>query len=226
MVPELQGTLPCNDDRVTPGPEPALAAALPDAAREVEEFVDAAGWDQPPQLFALVRTAELVAAEPGVASSLDLASPLTPIAQEPLPPGELDAALAGITWPSTVAGCAAAVHIVVLPPDVEADLDPATESDLLRRLAAEHPRCREARLVAAVLRDGPGACVLRLRGGGGDLAAQCDSGDLAAQRDRGDLAAQCDSGDPTSADAVDELVEHPDLAPNLLAALHATFEPE
>ncbi|HET9944442.1 MAG TPA: PPA1309 family protein, partial [Actinomycetes bacterium] len=164
-------------------------------ARDVEEFVSAAGWNQPPQLFALVRTGELLAAEPGIADRVDQSSPLTPIAQDAMPDEDLAVALAGITWPPAVAGCAASVYLHVLPPSAEADL-PASpgpgEPDLLQRLAAEHPKRREARLVAAVLRDGPGACVLRLRG---------------------------------TADLPDEILEHPDLAPNLVEALRATFEP-
>lgn len=182
---------------MTSGVERELSAALPDVAREVEEFVGGAGWDQPPQLFALVRTAELVAAEPAVGDRVDRSSVLTPVAQEPLPDGELDLTLAGITWPAAVAGCAAAVQVVVLPPGAEAELDSRVAAagepaDLVSRLAAEHPEHREARLVAAVLRGGAGACVLRLRG---------------------------------DADTADELVERPDLAPNLLDALRATLEP-
>jgi hypothetical protein len=179
---------------MTAGPHGDLAASLPEVARDVEDFVSTGGWDQQPQLFALVRTADLLAAEPGVSGKLDPNAPLTPVAQEPLPNEELDVALAGITWPPAVAGCAAALQIVVLPPDAESSLDEAAgeHSELLRRLAAEHPSRREARLVAAVLRDGAGACVLRLRG---------------------------------DDQAVDEIVEHPELAPNLLDALRATFEP-
>jgi hypothetical protein len=188
----------CDHPPVTSGPDPELATALPEVAREVEEFVAGADWDQPPQLFALVPTAHLLAAEPGVSGRVDASAPLTPVAQEPLPDGELDVALAGIMWPSAVAGCAAAVHVLVLPPGAEAELDAqlaspnSPDSELLRRLAAEHPHRREARLVAAVLRDGAGACVLRLRG---------------------------------DEDLPDEIIEHPDLAPNLLDALRATFEP-
>jgi hypothetical protein len=181
---------------MTAGPDPELAAALPQAVRDVEEFVSSAGWDQPPQLFALARTSELLAAEPGMTDQLDVSAPLTPVAQEPLPQGDLDAALAAIMWPPTVAGCAAALQIVVLPPDAEAQLEAEQalnqQSEMIRRLAAEHPLRREAWLVAAVLRDGSGACVLRLRGDAG---------------------------------TADELVEHPNLAPNLLDALRATLEP-
>lgn len=171
-----------------------MAAALPEVAREVEDFVAGGGWDQPPQLFALVATAELVLAEPAMADQLDPAAPLTPVAQEPLASGELDVALAAIAWPDGVAGCAIVQEIMVLPPDAEATLarHADAESELIVRLAAEHPQRRDARLVAAVLRDGPGACVLRLRG---------------------------------DADTLEELVEHPELAPNLIEALRNTFRP-
>jgi hypothetical protein len=186
----------CNDDRVsTPPSSPsALSHALPATAREVEEFVAAAGWDQQPQLFALVATATLLASQPDLADQLDAQAALTPVAQQALPEGELDATLAGIEWPDSVAGCALAQEIVILPPAAEADLgelpdDPAQA----RRAAAEHPQRREGRLVAAVLRDGVGACVLRLR------------------------------ADSSTDQRPDDLVEDPQLAPNLLRALLATL---
>lgn len=178
-----------------PQPSPSmLSQALPATAREVEEFVAAAGWDQQPQLFALVATTTLLASQPELADQLDPQTALTPVAQDALPAGELDAALAGIEWPDSVAGCALAQEIVVLPPEAEARLselpsDPARA----RSVAAQHPQRREGRLVAAVLRDGCGACVLRLR--------------------------------PHSRDGQghDEMVENPELAPNLLRALLATL---
>lgn len=180
----------------------ALSDVLPATAREVEEFVAAAGWDQQPQLFALVSTEALLASQPELADQLDARAALTPVAQDALPAGELDAALAGIEWPDSVAGCALAQEIVVLPPEAEAVLrelpaDPAQA----RRAAAGHPRRREGRLVAAVLRNGVGACVLRLRA------------------DPGDNPADAPGDDPNQ----DELVEDSRLAPNLLHALLATL---
>lgn len=178
-----------------PYPDPsALAQALPATAREVEEFVAAAGWDQQPQLFALVATPTLLASQPELADQLDADAALTPVAQDALPEGELDAALAGIQWPDGVAGCALAQEIVVLPPEAEAALGRLLDNPAqARRTAVRHPQRREGRLVAAVLRDGVGACVLRLRARSGD--------------DRGH----------------DELVEDPQLAPNLLRALLETL---
>src|SRR5262245_32600256 len=161
-------------------------------AREVEDFVSTAGWDQPPQLFALVPTAELVQAQPDLAAQVDAGAFLTPVAQDALPNEDLAEALAGIMWPEAVRGCAIAQEIVVLPPEAEDTLPAGEDSgddDVLQRIAAEHPQRREARLVAAVLRDGTAACVLRVRG----------------------------------ADGPDEIVEHPELAPNLTDALLATL---
>lgn len=161
------------------------STALPAAAREVEEFVAAAGWDAPPRLFALVPTEHLLREQPDLAGQVDPESPLTPVAQDDLPEGDLGAALAGIMWPAAVQGCALVQEIVMLPPEAEAELPDG--SDAMARVAASHPQAREARLVAAVLRDGTTACVIRVR------------------------------------DA-DEVVEHPQLAPNLTDALLATFE--
>lgn len=178
------------------------AVDLPAVAREVEQYVAAAGWDQPIQLFALVATDELLRRQPDLADQLDPASPLTPIAQDSLPDGDLATALAGIVWPDVVRGCALVQEIVVLPPGAEQDLPDGDEA--AQRVAADHPLRREARLVAAVLRDGPGACLLRLRAASADNAA-----DEAAERSDGP--------------ELGELVEAPDLAPNLVAALAETL---
>lgn len=177
---------------VPPTDPSALSDALPATAREVEQFVAAAGWDQQPQLFALVATATLLASQPNLADQVDAQTALTPVAQDALPQGELDAALASIEWPESVAGCALAQEIVILPPAAEAGIG-ALPDDQARRAAAGHPQRREGRLVAAVLRDGVGACVLRLRAGF-DTDQRCD-----------------------------QVVEDPQLAPNLLRALLATL---
>lgn len=137
-------------------------SALVTAAREVEEFVASGGWDQPTQVFALVPTAELLAAEPTLSEQLDPASALTPIAQESLPSDDLSESLARISWPDQVTGCAIVQEIVVLPPEAEAELPEDPEH--AKQAAAEHPDRHEARLVAAVLRDGGQTCVMRLRG--------------------------------------------------------------
>lgn len=184
-------------EQTPPEPEPA-AAALSPLAREVEEFVASSGWGQPAQLFALVSTRALLAEQPALAGTLDPASPYTPVAQEALPAGDLADALGTIEWPDTVSGCALAQEIVVLPPDAESELEATVaDAERMQEVAAGHPDRREARLVAAVLRDGSCACVLRLREPGHPAE---DTGEAAPDR-----------------------VEHPELAPNLTSALLATL---
>ncbi|WP_020667900.1 PPA1309 family protein [Amycolatopsis nigrescens] len=180
-------------------PADANVAAI---AREVEEFVASGGWDQPPQLFALVPTEALLREQPELAEQLDPDSHLTPVAQEQLPDGDLAESLARIAWPDAVVGCALAQEIIVLPPDAEAELPGEdTDAERLRQAAADHPRRTEARLVAAVVRAGTGACVMRLRG-----VSRPDD-------------------DESGTEPIDEIIEHPELAPNLLDALRATFAP-
>ena len=179
------------------------------SVREVAEFADGEGWGRPPQMFALVPTSDLVAAEPGLLDQLDEGNELTPVAQEAFP-GDvtggsmaLDEFLATTTWPPAVEGCVLVQEIVVLPPDAESTLDDALEplladhdaADAAARAAAEsHPERREARLLAAVLRNGASLCLLQLR--------------PADDEEFGEL----------------DLRTYPNLAPNLVEALHHTFE--
>jgi hypothetical protein len=131
------------------------------AVVEIERHLSASGWDQPAQLFALVPTTELLAAEPGLAAQLgaDADAELTPVAQEGLPAGADDEGLAGalarIEWPDAVTGCAVAVERVVLPAEAEESADAYS--------AARDPRRHEVRMVAGVLRDGERFGAVRLR---------------------------------------------------------------
>jgi len=154
------------------------SSALYRCIRDVAEFADTEGWDQPPQLFALVPTADLVAAEPTLEEQLDDEAALTPIAQEPLPDDlsgnsiALDEFLATTSWPPAVEGVVLVQQIVVLPPTAEHALDEAIAPLLADRDAADragrdaaqtHPERRDARLYAGVLRDGVSLCLLQLR---------------------------------------------------------------
>ena len=163
--------------------DPELAAAV----AEIEQFAAAAGWNAAPQLFALVPTAELIAA--GLAVPDPDGGAYTAIAQDGLEiptdtDGEpdLSTALAHIAWPPEVSGAVLVQEIVVLPPGAARTADEA----------AAHPDRREARLVAGVLREAAGgACLLRLR--------------------------------PLPGAEPEPVLRGADLAPNLLAALRATF---
>lgn len=139
--------------------------ALADVVRELELHAAQAGWDQPAQLFALVETQELVSREPALAEALGLdesAGGLTPVEQDALPPGqELEDVLQQIEWPAEVAGCAAVVERLVLPPGAD-DAVPDDRAEAAA-YAAEHPDRQEVRIVAAATRDGLAFCALRLR---------------------------------------------------------------
>lgn len=134
---------------------------------DVERHVAARGWDQPPQLYALVETAELLRREPQLAQQLGLltsaAGELTPVEQGELPAhASLEELLGGVAWPPEVLGAALAVERLMVPPLVEDEL-PQDEQAALRWLA-EHPERQDVRLVVAVLRDGTRAAAVRVRG--------------------------------------------------------------
>ena len=133
------------------------------ATLEVESHVGAQGWDQPPRLFALVPTAELAAREPALAGQLsDDPDGMTPVEQDGIPTDRsLEDVLIDITWPDTVAGCAAVIERIMLPPEAEDSLP--DDPDELVAAAAAHPDRREVRLVAAVTRDGRAHSTVRAR---------------------------------------------------------------
>jgi hypothetical protein len=134
------------------------------SALETERHVASAGWDQPPRLFALVRTAGLLEQEPHLQAQLGQGDEdgLTAIEQEGLPDtSSLESLLAQLAWPPEVDGVALAVERLVVPPEAERDLpqDPERAAEAL----AAHPDRKDVRLLVAVLRDGESACLLRQR---------------------------------------------------------------
>ncbi len=104
---------------------------------------------------------ELAATQDGPDAGVHAAGPNA----EPAEHGDADALermLARLAWPDEVQGVALTVERLVVPPEVEAQA-PADPAEAVRWLA-EHPRRRDVRIAAAVLRDGARACVLRTRG--------------------------------------------------------------
>lgn len=175
---------------------------LLDALVETERHVASAGWEQPPRLFALVRTSRLLEMEPTLEGTLEPADDeaLSSIEQEGLEEAlglgklgtdaALDTLLASLAWPDEVEGVALAVERLVLPPSAAADLP--DDPDALAEAVAAHPDRVEVRLVAGVRRGAPGTCLLR-------------------QRDH---------------DSDDKVAIGHDIAPDLLAALSATLLPD
>ncbi|MGC4154132.1 MAG: PPA1309 family protein [Propionicimonas sp.] len=147
-----------------------MSDALTAALIEVERHVGRSGWDQPARLFALVRTTELIAAEPTLADQLSQApgDGFTSIEQEEFVAGEdLAETLARIAWPPAVAGCVLALERAFLPSEAEQELpdDPAAAA----RLVAEHPQRLDLRVVVGATRDGERHGVARIRSAAQEL---------------------------------------------------------
>lgn len=144
---------------------PATADPLLVAALDTERHVAQSGWDQPPRLFALVRTAALAEREPHLRAQLgEGVSPdgYTAIEQEDLPdPTDLESMLARLAWPEEVDGAALSVERVVVPPEAERDLPEDPEEAMARLM--EHPDRQDVRLLVAVLRGGASTALLRQR---------------------------------------------------------------
>ena len=155
-----------------PGPDsPQASAALAFAVQEVERHVAAAGWDGPVRVFALVRTAVALAAEPSLAGQMTpevlvgaRTTPwhLTSVEQEGLPPADdLEDLLAGLAWPATVDGAVVTVERIVLPTAAEAAM-PDDPDEALAYLMG-HPDRSDVRLAVGVLRGGGSWCAVRTR---------------------------------------------------------------
>lgn len=150
--------------------EPLIAALL-----EVERHVGRLGWDQPARLFSLVRTADLLAAEPSLAEHLAGAMPdgYSSIEQEDFHSGsDLGETLARIAWPPSVAGCVLALERVFLPSSVEVALP--DDPDAAAELVAGHPQRMDLRVVVGATRDGQRHAVARVRGEDGDILSGPD----------------------------------------------------
>jgi hypothetical protein len=175
----------------------AASVALMQAVVEIEQHVATDGWHQPPRMFALVPTADLLATQPRMAAALGLTDEaagtggiptLTSIEQEGLALDQpLDEMLGKMVWPPAVDGCALVIESQMLPPSAEASMP---EGGDLEKWVAKHPERQDVRMAVAVLRDGTRQAAIRLR----------------------------------AKDADTEVLSGPDLVPNLSDALLATFE--
>ena len=153
----------------------SVSDALVAALVEIEQHVGRSGWDQPARLFALVRSVDLRAAEPGLwlGRPEPLAGALSAIEQDGFHSGDdLAATLAEIYWPVSVTGCAVALERSFLPKDAEAELPDDLEA--AARTVAAHPRRMDLRVVVGVTRDGTRHGVARFRDAGEELIAGPD----------------------------------------------------
>lgn len=158
------------------------------------------GWDGPVGVFALVRTAAAIEADPQMAAVLDPASlaqaqadphVLTVIEQEGLPPAtDLEDLLAQLAWPEEVDGVALSVERVTVPPAVEEEAAALGDEAERVRFLASHPARQDVRIVVGVLRGGESWCVVRSR----------------------------------AHDSATDLIQGPDMVPGLIQALVATLQ--
>ena len=152
----------------------ARTRALADAVREVERHVATEGWDGPVAVYALVRSAALVATSPELVAELPdgaASDPehLTAVVQDGLPEADtLEDLLAQLAWPETVDGTAVVVERVVVPPEAEAQM-PADSDGGLDYLMS-HPDRQDVRIASGVLRTGESWCALRSRANDDDAA--------------------------------------------------------
>jgi hypothetical protein len=134
------------------------------AVLEAESDRERDGWGEPPQLYALVPKAAVLAADPELGAEIGAApeESLIPIKQEPLPPGEPLEVLASVSWPGDVTGCVLVTELVVLPSEAEAEGPP--DPARVGQWARDYPGGRPARLAVGVSRSGDYTCVLRMKG--------------------------------------------------------------
>ena len=150
-------------DELIDGVDPALASAV----LEIEQHIATSGWDQPARLYALVPTAELVEKEPALAHAMGLdeaaaAGSLTAVEQDRIGADtDLERSLESIAWPPGVAGCAAVVERLVLPPSADGSIP--EDASAAQAFAEDHPDRQEVRIVAGATRAGATYCALRLR---------------------------------------------------------------
>lgn len=157
---------------------PTRTGPLDRAVRELERHVARGGWDGPLRVFALIRTADAIAADPALREQLppDLVATadcdptsITSVEQEDLPDGEsIEDVLGRIAWPETVHGAALVVERFVVPPEAERDLP--DDPDEALRLLLEHPERQDVRLAVGVLRDGTSSCAVRSRAADEDFS--------------------------------------------------------
>lgn len=129
--------------------------ALQAAVLDIDRFTEPHGWDQPAQLFALVSTKDFIKAEPKLAEELAITErdSYTCVAQDGFHGGaDLAEALARISWPDSVQGCAIALERWVYLND-----------DNLDSAELHEENRRDIRLIVGVLRSGESFGVARIK---------------------------------------------------------------
>jgi len=135
--------------------------------------VAVSGWDQPVRVFALVRIAAALEADPDVAGFLEAATVeearrdpelLMVVEQQGLPAAaDLEHLLAQLTWPESVHGVAIGIERLVLPSAAQEEADAITDAAERLAFLQARPDREDIRMVVGVLRSGESWCALRSR---------------------------------------------------------------
>ena len=172
--PSVPGSSPAETPASDAGREasPRLRA-LARAVTETEVHVAVSGWDQPVRVFALVRIATALEADPDVAGFLEAATVeearrdpelLMVVEQEGLPAAaDLEHLLAQLAWPESVHGVAIGIERLVLPSAAQEEADAITDAAERLAFLQARPDREDIRMVVGVLRSGESWCALRSR---------------------------------------------------------------
>ena len=131
------------ESQTAPGASESADDALIACLTEIERFVASSSRGGPPRLYALVRTVDLVKAEPALAGQLAIGNPdsLSSIEQDDFRPGEdLAQALATTTWGDAVDGAAICVERIFLPDDCADEMPKSGQSRSVCSCSSETPR--------------------------------------------------------------------------------------
>lgn len=147
----------------------ARQAALRNVVDEIEIGSSKRGWDQPPALYALVYTQDLLSAQdlpPDVEEGIRAAwngssSHLSAILQDFINEDQLEETLPKLAWPDSVAGVAVSVERIIVPPEVD-EAAPEDPEEALKFIN-EHPARSDVRLTVGVLRGGQSWCEIRTK---------------------------------------------------------------
>jgi hypothetical protein len=146
-----------------------MSEKLQRVATEIERGTAKLGWDQPPALYALVVTEQLLA-EPNlpddianqIRSGWDKSSDhLSGILQEQMQEDEVEDMLPRIAWPEAVAGAALTVERLIVPPEIEAEAP--EDPDEAAAFIAAHPSTMDVRITVAALRSGDTWSLIRTK---------------------------------------------------------------
>lgn len=146
-----------------------MMSPLQRVTTELEQENAKKGWDQPPALYALVPTKDLLQLEdlaPGARTDLQETwdgsdSHLAAVLQAALQEDNVEEFLPRIVWPDSVSGAALSVERIIVPPEVENEA-PEDPDEALEYIS-NHPARTDVRLTIAVNREGESWCLIRTK---------------------------------------------------------------